>query len=163
MNNSVFRKIMENIRKHKDINLVTTEAGRNVLITEPNYKTTNFLSKNLLGIEMRRTKMIMNKPVYLGLVILEISKIALCEFWYDYAKPKCDKRAKLCYMGTDSVIAHVKTEDIYKYTAKDVEKRFDTSNYESEKTLPKGKKTKKVISFMKDEISRKNIKEYSGL
>ena len=80
MNNSVFRKIMENIRKHKDINLVTTEARRNVLITEPNYKTTNFLSKNLLGIEMRRTKMIMNKPVYLGLVILEISKIALCEF-----------------------------------------------------------------------------------
>ena len=71
---------MENIRKHKDINLVTTEARRNVLITEPNYKTTNFLSKNLLGIEMRRTKMIMNKPVYLGLVILEISKIALCEF-----------------------------------------------------------------------------------
>ena len=66
-------------------------------------------------------------------------------------------------MGTDSVIVHVKTEDIYKYTAKDVEKRFDTSNYESEKTLPKGKKTKKVISFMKDEISRKNIKEYSGL
>ena len=80
MNNSVFRKIMENIRKHKGIYLVTTEARRNVLITEPNYKTTNFLSKNLLGIEMRRTKMIMNKPVYLGLVILEISKIALCEF-----------------------------------------------------------------------------------
>ena len=81
MNNSVFRKIMENIRKHKDINLVTTEAGRNVLITEPNYKTTNFLSKNLLGIEMRRTKMIMNKPVYLGLVILEISKTAMYQFW----------------------------------------------------------------------------------
>ena len=80
MNNSVFRKIMENIRKHKDIYLVTTEARRNVLITEPNYKTTNFLSKNLLGIEMRRTKMIMNKPVYLGLVILEISKTAMYQF-----------------------------------------------------------------------------------
>ena len=104
--------------------------------------------------------MIMNKPVYLGLVILKISKIAIYEFWYDYVKPKCDKKAKYVY----SVIVHVKTEDIYKDTAKDVEKRFDTSNYESEKTLPKGKtKNKKIIGFMKDEISRKNIKEYSGL
>ena len=78
---------------------------------------------------MRRTQMIMNKPVYLGLVILKISKIAMYKFWYDYVKPKCDKKAKLCYMGTDSVIVHVKTEDIYKDTAKDVEERFDTSNY----------------------------------
>ena len=81
MNNSVFRKIMEKIRRHKDINLVTTEARKTILVTKPNHKTTFFfLSKNLLAIEMRRTQMIMNKPVYLGLVILKISKIAMYEF-----------------------------------------------------------------------------------
>ena len=130
MNNSVFRKIMEKIRRHKDINLVTTEARKTILVTKPNHKTTIFFIKNLLAIEMRRTQMIMNKPVYLGLVILKTSKIAMYEFWYDYVKPKCDKKAKLCYMGTDLVIVHVKTEDIYKGTAKNVEKRFDTSNYQ---------------------------------
>ena len=66
MNNSVFRKIMEKIRRHKDINLVTTEARKTILVTEPNHKTTIFFIKNLLAIEMRRTQMIMNKPVYLG-------------------------------------------------------------------------------------------------
>ena len=66
MNNSVFRKIMENIRRHKDINLVTTEARKTILVTKPNHKTTIFFIKNLLAIEMRRTQMIMNKPVYLG-------------------------------------------------------------------------------------------------
>ena len=72
----------------------------------------------------------MNKPVYLGLLILELSKILMYEFWYDYVKPKYGEKAKLCYMDTDSFIVYIKTDDIYKDIAEDVETRFDTSNYE---------------------------------
>ena len=81
---------------------------------------------------MRKTQILMNKPVYLGLSILDLSKTVIYEFWYDYVKPKYGENAKLCYMDTDSFIVHVKTDDIYKDIAEDVETRFDTSNYESE-------------------------------
>ena len=81
---------------------------------------------------MRKTQILKNKPVYLGLSILDLSKTVMCEFWYDYVKPKYGENAKLCYMDTDSFIVHVKTDDIYKDIAEDVETRFDTSNYESE-------------------------------
>ena len=80
MNNSVFGKTMKNVRKHKDIKLVTTDKGRNQLVSETNYHTTKWFSENLLAIEMKKTKVKMNKPVYLGLSILEISKIKMYEF-----------------------------------------------------------------------------------
>ena len=88
MNNSVFRKTMENIRKHGDIKLVTTDKKkRSKLVSEPNYPTINLISEDLSIIEMKKTKAKMNKPIYLGLSILEISKILMYEFWYDYMKP----------------------------------------------------------------------------
>ena len=96
----------------------------------------------------------MNKPVYLGLSILEISKTLMYEFWYDYMKPKYGDNVKLCYMDTYSFIMHIKTEDFYKDIANDVEKRFDTSNYECDRRLPTGK-NKKVIGLMKDELGGK--------
>ena len=126
MNNAVFGKTMENVRKHRDIKLVTTERRRNYLVSEPNYHTTKFFTENLLAIEMRKTQILMNKPVYLGLSILDLSKTVMYEFWYDYVKPKYGENAKLCYMDTDSFIVHVKTDDIYKDIAKDAEARFDT-------------------------------------
>ena len=86
----------------------------------------------------------MNKPIYLGLSILEISEILIYEFWYDYMKPKYGDNVKLCYIDTDSFIIHIKAEDFYKDIANDVEKRFDTSNYEADSQLPTGK-NKKVI------------------
>ena len=95
MNNSVFGKTMENVRKHRDIKLVTTEEKRNKLVSEPNYHTAKYFSENLLAIEMKKTKLIMNKPVYLSMSILNISKILMYEFWYDYIKPKHGDRAKL--------------------------------------------------------------------
>ena len=88
MNNSVFGKTMENIRKHRDIKLVTTDKKRSKLVSEPNYHTINLISEYLSIIEMKKTKMKTNKPIYLGLSILEISKILINEFWYDYMKPK---------------------------------------------------------------------------
>ena len=87
----------------------------------------------------------MNEPVYLGLSILEISKIVMFEFWYDFVKPKHEEKAKLYYMDTDSLIVYIKTEDIYTDIAKGVETRFDASNYKLDMPMPKGK-NKKVIS-----------------
>ena len=71
----------------------------------------------------------MNKPIYLGLSILDISKITMCEFWYDYVKIKYQDRARLCYMDTDSFVVNIKTKDFDKDISQDVNKRFDTSNY----------------------------------
>ena len=88
MNNSVFGKTMKNIRKHRDIKLVTTDKTRSKLVSEPNYHTINLISEDLSIIEMKKTKVKMNKPIYLGLSILEISKTLMYEFWYDYMKPK---------------------------------------------------------------------------
>ena len=104
----------------------------------------------------------MNKPVYVGLSILELSKMLMYEFWYDYVKPKYGKKAKLCYMDTDSFIAYIQTDHIYKDIAEDVETRVDTSNYELERPLPKGK-NKKVIGLMKDELGRKIMTKFVGL
>ena len=111
MNNSVFGKTMENVRKHRDIKLVTTDEKRNKLVSETNYHTTKRFSENLLAIEMKKTKVKMNKPVYLGMSILDISKTFMYEFWYDYIKPKYGDKAKLCYMDTDSFIIDNTTED----------------------------------------------------
>ena len=107
MNNSVFGKMMENIRKHRDIKLVTTDKKRSKLVSEPNYHTINLISEDLSIIEMKKTKVKMNKLIYLGLSILEISKTLMYEFWYDYMKPKYNDNIKLCYMDTDSFIINI--------------------------------------------------------
>ena len=159
MNNAVFGKTIKNVRKHRDIKLVTTDKK---IVSEPNYDTTKWFSENLLAIEMKKTKVKMNKPIYLGLSILEISKILMYEFWYDYMKPKYGDNVKLCYMGTDSFIMHIKTEDFYKDIADDVEKRFDASNYEVDRPLPT-RKNKKVIGLMKDELRGKIMTKFVAL
>ena len=130
MNNSVFGKTMENVRNHRDIKLVTTDKKRNKLVSEPNYHTTKLFSENLLATEMKKTKVKMNKPVYLGMSILDISKTLMYEFWYDYIKPKYGDRAKLCYMDTDSFVIYLETEDFYKDITNDVDRWFDTSNFD---------------------------------
>ena len=162
MNNAVFGKTMENVRKHRDIKLVTTDKRKNKIVSEPNYHAIKYFSEKLLAIEMKKTKIKMNKPIYLGLSILEISKIFMYEFWYDYMKPKYGDNVKLCYMATDSFIMQIKTEDFYKEIANDVEKRFDTSNYEADRPVPTGK-NKKVILLMKDELGGKIITEFVAL
>ena len=162
MNNAVFGKTMENVRKHRDIKLVTIDKKRNKLVSEPNYHTMNYISENLSIIEMKRMKVKMNKPIYFGLLILDISKILMYEFWYDYMKPKYNDNVKLCYMDTDSFVMNIKTEDFYKDIANDVEKRFDTSNYEVNRPLPTGK-NKKVIGLMKDELGGGIITEFVAL
>ena len=121
MNNAVFGKAMENIRKHRDIKLVTTDKRRNQLASEPNYHMTKQFSENLMAIEMKMTKVKMNKPLYLGMSLLDVSKTSMYEFWHDFIKPKYQYKAKLCYIDTDSFIIHIKTPDFYEDIA-DVEK-----------------------------------------
>ena len=162
MNNGVFGKTMENIRKHRDIKLVTTDKKRSKLVSEPNYHTINYISEDLSITEMNKTKVKLNKPICLGLSILEISKLLMSEFWYDYMKPKYADNIKLFYMDTDSFIMNIKTEDFYKYIAIDVEKRFDTSNYKVNRPLPTGK-NKKVIGLMKDELGGNITREFVTL
>ena len=108
---------------------------------------------------MRKTKVKMNKPIYLGLSILEISKTLLYEFWYDYMKPKYGDNVILCYMDTDSFIMRIKTEDFYEDIADDVEKGFDTSSYKVHRSLPTGK-NEKVIGLMKNELGGKIMTEF---
>ena len=104
----------------------------------------------------------MNKPIYLGLSILEISKTLMYEFWYDYMKPKYNDNVKFCYMDTDSFIINIKTNNFYEDIASDIENRFDTSNYEVNRPLSIGK-NKKVIGLMKDELGGKIITEFVTL
>ena len=155
MDNAVFGKTMDNTKKYRDIKLVTAERRRNYLVSEPNCHTAKFFTENLLATEMSKTQILMNKPVYLGLSILDLSKTVLYEFWYDYLKPKYGENAKLCYMDTDSFIVHVRS-DIYKDIAEDVEKIFDTSNFEIDRAVPK--KKKKVIGLIKDELGGQIMK-----
>ena len=110
---------------------------------------------------MKKTRVKMNKPLYLGASILDISKTLMYEFWYDYFKPKYGDRVKLCYTDTDSFIIYIKTENFFEDTSNDVEKWFDTSNYEKndKRHLPIGK-NKKVPSLFKDELEGKIIIEF---
>ena len=125
MNNAVFGKTMENVRKHQDIKLVKTDCKRNKLVSEPNYHTTKLTEENLSIIEMKKVKVKLNKPIYLGMCILEISKTTMYQFWYDYVKNKYGDKVNLCYADTDSLVMNIKTNDFYKDIAQDVNERFD--------------------------------------
>ena len=114
MNNAVLGKTMENVRKHRDIGLAKTDKRRNQFVSEPSYHKVKCFSENLMAIETKKIKVKMNKSVYLGMSILDISKTLMYEFWYDYIKPEYKDNAKLCYMDTDSFVIHIKTEDFMK-------------------------------------------------
>ena len=157
MNNAVFGKTMENVRKHRDIKLVKTDKKRNKLVSEPNFYTMKLIDDNLAIIEMKEVKVKMNKPIYLGLSILTMH-----EFWYDFIKSKYESNAKLCYMDTDSFIINVKMEEFYKDISENVIERFDTSNYIHNRPLPIGV-NKKVLGLMKDELGRRIITEFVAL
>ena len=113
---------------------------------------------------MKKTKVKMNKPVYLGMSILDISKTLMYKFWYDYIKPKYRHRAKLCYADTNSFIIHITTEDLFEDIADDVERWFDTSNYDynDKRPLPIGE-NKKRLAFFKDELGEKIMTEVCEL
>ena len=163
MNNSVFGKTMENIRKHRDIKLVNNKEDYLKQVMKPNFKGGVLMGADLMSCEMGQVKVKMNKPVYRGQAILDLSKTIMYEFHYDYMKRKYDEKSlKLLYLDTDSLVYDIKTEDFYKDTAEDVETRFNTSGYKPERPLLIGK-NKKVIGLMKDELGGKIMKEFISL
>ena len=119
------------------------------------------LGPDLMACEMGKVKVVMNKPVYLGQAILDLSELIMYEFHYDYMLPKYKEHIKLCYMDMDSFIYDIETEDFYKDIAGDVETRFNTSGY-CNRPLPIGK-NKKVIGLMKDELGGEIMKEFIAL
>ena len=161
MNNSVFGKTMENIRKHRDIKLVKTDKKRSKLVLEPNHHTINLISEDLSIIEMKKTKVKMNKPIYLGLSILEISKTLMYEFWYDYMKPKYANNVKLCYMDTDSFIMNIKQMIFMKIFLMML--KIGLILQIMSIGLCQQEKIKQVIGLMKDELGGKIITEFVTL
>ena len=164
MNNSVFGKTMGNVRNHRDIKLVTSDKRRSILASEPNHHSSKRISKDLMITEMKKVEVKMNKPMYLDQAILDISKTLMYEFCYDYIKPKYGYKARLCYMDTDSFVMNIKTEDFYKDIADDVERWFDTSNYDKKDKRPLPIcKNKKVIGKFRDELNGKIMTEFCAL
>ena len=143
MNNSVFGKTMENIRNHKDMKLVTSDKKYLKYVMKPNFKDGHPFSKHLFVMEIAKREITMNKPVHLGEVILDLSKMLMYEFHYDCMRPKYDSKVNLCYMDTDSFAYEIETKDFYRDIAKHVKKRFDTSGYSKDDNRPLPRENKK--------------------
>ena len=164
MNNAVFGKTMENIRNRVNVKLTTTGEQFKKLTAKPNYESRKIFNKNLVSVHMKKTSLTMNKPVYLGMSILDLSKTLMFDFHYKYIKPKYGKQAKLLFTDTDSFLYEIQTEDFYKDISGDVKDRFDTSDYPEghPSGIPTGV-NKKVLGMFKDEAAGKNITEFVGL
>ena len=164
MNNSVFGKTMENVRSRKDIKLVSNRDKARKYAAKPNFHHLKIFSENLVAMHMKRTTLTFNKPVYLGLSILDLSKAIMYEFHYDYIKPKYNNRVSLLYTDTDSLMYEIETEDFYEDISADVKDRFDTSNFKPNHPLgiPTGC-NKKVLGKFKDETGGGCIEEFVGL
>ena len=162
MNNSVFGKTMENIRNRVDVQLVTSEAKASKLTAKPNYGRLTIFDKNLIAVHMRKIKLYFNKPIYLGMSTLDISKTKMYDFHYGFIKPKYRDKAKLLF--TDSLAYEIQTKDFYRDITPHVKKLFDTSNYAADhpSKIPTGK-NKKVPGMFKDEAGGKVIAEFVGL
>ena len=162
MNNSIYGKCCENIRNRKDIKLCTTKEKAQRLFNKPKFKDfTIFKNDELIAVEMAKTKIKYDKPVYLGTCILDLSKLLMYEFHYDYIKPMYGDKAKLLFTDTDSLCYEIQTEDVYEDMLKHKDK-FDFSDY------PKNHKcydesNKKVIGKFKDETKGLVITEFIGL
>ena len=164
MNNAVFGKTMENIRNRVDIKLVNNEKQAEKLSAKPNFKHCNIFSEDLVAIHMKKTKLDFDKPVYLGMCILDLSKTLMYDFHYNYIKQKYGDKAKLLLTDTDSLMYEIQTEDFYKDINGDVKDRFDTSGYPPghPSSIPSGF-NKKVLGMFKDEVNGNVIDEFVGL
>ena len=164
MNNSVFGKTMENIRNRVDIKLVNDREKAKKLTAKPNFKHLNIFCEELIAVHMKRTELKFDKPVYLGMCILDLSKTIMYEFHYNYIKKKYGDRAKLLFTDTDSLKYEIKTEDFYKDISGDVKNRFDTSDYPPNHIsgIPTGC-NKKALGVFKDEAAGRCIEEFVGL
>ena len=161
MNNSVFGKTLENIRNRVDIRLISSDKMAQKLAAKPNYDRCTIFDENLIAVHMRKTKLYFNKPVYLGMSILKLSKSVMYDFHYNYIKTKYGDKAKLLFTDTHSVAYEIRTKDFHKDINSDIKKRFDTSDYPT--NHPSGIKRElndKVLGMFRDEAGGKQIVEF---
>ena len=164
MNNSVFGKMIENVRKRRDIKLIVTEERRKKLTSESNYESCTTFSDELMAIEMRKTSILLDKLIIVGQAILDKIKELMYEFYYDYLKPKFKDKVKLLYMDTDSFVLHIETEDFYEDIKNDIHDWFDTSKYLKLMNLPlEYGVNKKIVGKMKDELFDGFMKEFIAI
>ncbi|KAL9962348.1 hypothetical protein ACROYT_G031442 [Oculina patagonica] len=159
MNNSVFGKTMENLRNRVDIRIVRSDQTNKIrkLVASPLYSRHVMFSNDLVGIDMRKSKLFLNKPVYTGMTILDVSKLCMYDFFYNHLKKEYGERCELLYTDTDSLLLVIETEDVYADMAKNIGE-YDTSDYPEEHSLY-SKENKKVLGKMKDECAGKLISE----
>ena len=161
MNNSVFGKTMENIRKRVDVRLVTDEKKLLKLASKPTYVSSKIFNENLVAVHKIKETLTLNRPAYVGMCILDLSKTLMYDFHYNYIKSKYGKKAKLLFTDTDSLTYEIEANDVYKDFFKDKDK-FDNSDYPEYSPLFY-KKNKKVIGKLKDEAAGIPINEFVGL
>ena len=165
MNNAVFGKTMENVRNHTDVRLVTHWEGRygaEALIAKPNFHNRSVFSENLVAIEMKKLQVKFNKPIYVGMCILDISKTCLYDFHYEYMAPLYRDNCKIMYTDTDSLIYFLECEDAYNDMKHHLSK-FDTSYYSENNVYGMPRANKKVPGLMKDENNGAIMTEFVGL
>ena len=164
MNNSAFGKTPENIRNRVDIRLISLDKVAQKLADKPNYDRCTIFDENPIAVHMKKTNLYRNKPVYLGMSILDLSKSLMFNKTILRIKTKYGDKAKLLLTDTDSLAYEIKTKDFYKDINPDIEKRFDTSDYPT--NHPSGIKTglnSKVLGMFKDEAGGKQIVEFVGM
>ena len=164
MNNSVFGKTIENIRKRQKIELVDNCKRALKLVNKPNFQRATIFDKHFIAVHMKKQEIKFDKPVYVGQAILDLSKTLMFDFHYNYIKKKYKTKAELLFTDTDSLMYEIKTDDFYKDISQDIETKFDTSDYPKEH--PSGILTgvnKKVIGMFKDEVAGKQITHFVGL
>ena len=156
--------LWQNKRNRVDIQLISSDKVTQKLAAKPNYDRCTIFDENLIAVHMKKTKPYFNKPVYLGMSILDLSKSLMFVFHYNYIKTKYGDQANLPFTDTDSLAYEINTKDVYQDINPDIEKRFDTSDYQTDH--PSGIKTglnSKVHGIFKDEAGGKQIFEFVGL
>ena len=161
LNNSIFGKTMENVRGRTNMELVHKEKRLKRITAKPNFNRVYIFNEDLVAAHCLSTKITLNKPIYVGFAILDLSKTLMYDFHYGYIKQKYGSNAQLCFTDTDSLLYDIKTQDIYRDMAEDADK-FDTSDYPPDHFLH-SITNKKVIGKMKDETASLPIKEFIGL
>ncbi|XP_060525076.1 uncharacterized protein LOC132701296 [Cylas formicarius] len=166
-NNAAYGKTMENIRKHRIVKFVKAWDGRygaKNLISSPRFHSRTILDNNLLLIELKKSELCFNKPLYIGMSILDLSKTTMYEFHYNYMLPNLGpEKCKIQYMDTDSFIYNIKCYDAYESVIKADLTKFDTSDYPNDNPYNIPQINKKVLGLMKDETNGTIISHYAGL